>query len=229
MSEVTADVFAEYRTLCEERWGVKVVEKSDSWLMKAIAKILFFNKRFLTGYITTIGTTIYWPKADDLNHNDFSTLFHEAQHAYDYKRFPPWFILSYLSPQILTILMLLAFVALTGALWWFVFLGAVAFLAPFPSVFRTHWEMRGLGCGMAFRIWTTGSIIDRFKEFAVARFVGPDYYFMWPFKKWMRKKLARAEQKIRNGDLTEVQQATYEFLNTRGLVEADTDMPTTTG
>lgn len=222
MGVVTNEVFAEYRAFCEAEWDVKIVEKGSSGLMKAIGKVLFFNKRFLTGYITTIGTTVYWPEAEKVDRYDFATLFHEAQHAYDYKRFPPWFVSSYLSPQILTILVLLAFVAFTGNLLWLVWLFALLFIAPCPSVFRTHWEMRGLGCGMAFRIWTKGEDTERFIQFAVDRFRGSDYYFMWPFVGSMKKKLARAEQKIRNGELTEVQRATYEFLVARGLVKSDT-------
>ena len=66
MAAVSNEVFAQYRKLCEERWGIKIVEKSESKLMKAVAAILFFNKGFLTDYITTIGTTIYWPKASEI-------------------------------------------------------------------------------------------------------------------------------------------------------------------
>jgi len=218
MSFVQQEVFDDYRRLCEDKWGVRIVEKKTSRFMQVLAKILFFNKNFLNGYITTIGTTVYWPRADDLNSGDFSTLFHEAQHAYDYKKFPPWFVLSYLSPQILSLLSLLSFMALTGEYLWLAFILSIAFIAPLPSIFRTHWEMRGMSCGMAYKQWTVGKIHESTVQFGIDRFCGPDYYYMWPFKGSMKRKIARAEQMIKDGKLTEVQKETYEFLLERGLV-----------
>lgn len=218
MAVVSNKVFDEYRRLCEDKWGVKIVDKSDSTLMKAIGALLFFNKDFMKRYVTTIGTTVYWPNAQNVDARNFSTLFHEAQHAYDYKSFPPWFVLSYISPQILALLSILSFVAFTGNMFWLLWLLMLLFAAPIPSFFRTHWEMRGLSCSMAARIWTEGSITDRYREFAIQRFVGPDYYFMWPFRSWMKKKLARAEQRIRDNQLTEVQKTTKKFLVDHGLL-----------
>jgi hypothetical protein len=218
MASVSNEVFAEYRKLCEERWGVRVVEKSESKLMKAIAVVLFFNKGFLTEYITTIGTTIYWPKASELSGRDFQTLFHEAQHAYDYKKFPPWFILSYLSPQILTILALMSLIACTGNLWWLLSLLWLVMLAPIPSITRTYWEMRGYSCGIAAQVWLRGAFTERYKEHYKQSFTTAAYYFMWPFSRSMDRKLARAEQRIRADELTEVQKTTKEFLFAHGLL-----------
>jgi hypothetical protein len=59
---------------------------------------------------------------------------------------------------------------------------------------------------------------DRRKEFTVGRFTKSDYYFMWPFPKSVERMLARAEQRIRAGELTEVQKATKEFLFAHGLI-----------
>jgi hypothetical protein len=218
MASVSNEVFAEYRKLCEERWGVKVVEKSESKLMKAIAAVLFFNKGFLDHYITTIGTTIYWPKAGQISGRDFQTLFHEAQHAYDYKKLPPWFILSYLSPQILTIFALMSLLALAGNLMWLLSLLWLVMLAPLPSVMRTYWEMRGYSCGIAAQVWLQGAFSDRYKEAYKKSFTSAAYYFMWPFSRSMDRKLARAEQRIRANELTEVQKVTKEFLFGHGLV-----------
>ena len=218
MASVSNEVFADYRKLCEERWGVTIVEKSESKLMKAIAAVMFFNKTFLTEYITTIGTTIYWPKAAEVNGRDFKTLFHESQHAYDYKKFPIWFILSYLSPQIFSIFALMAFVSLTGNMLWLLSLLCLLMLAPIPSVMRTHWEVRGYSCGIAAHVWLDGVFPERYKKHYKKNFTTSAYYFMWPFSRSMDRKLKRAEQKVRMDALTEVQRATKDFLFRRGLL-----------
>jgi len=223
MAALSIDDFRAYRRLCEREWGVKIVEKKTSRFMKALAVILFFNKKFLDFYITTIGRTVYWPNADQIDQYAFSTLYHESQHAYDYSRFPPWFVASYLSPQILTLLVFFAFVAFTGDMGWLVCLGAVTFLVPYPSIFRTHWEMRGTACSMSYQIWTQGRVADGFEDHMIRRFCGSGYYFMWPFRGSVKRKLGAAEAKIRAGDLTEVQSKTYQFLVERGVVTAEAE------
>jgi predicted membrane protein len=218
MAYVSNEVFTEYRKLCEVRWGVKIAEKSESKLMKAIAAVLFFNKSFLTGYITTIGTTVYWPKADGIDGRDFKTLFHEAQHAYDYRKSPLWFVLSYLSPQVLAIFSLMSLLALTGNLLWLLSMLWLAVLAPIPSVMRTYWEMRGYSCGIAEQVWLKGAFSDFHKEYYKQSFMTAAYYFMWPFSRSMDRKLSRAEQRIRADKLTEVQKTTKEFLFEQGMI-----------
>lgn len=222
MTVITDSVFAEYRKFCEQKWSITIVEKSESRLMKAIGWLLFFNKGFMTDYITTIGTKVYWPNADKLGGQNFEVLFHESQHAYDYKRNPPWFVLSYLSPQILALLSLMSFIALTGNLLWLLSLLWLVMLAPLPSPMRNHWELRGSACNMAYTLWARGRVPSHVKERIRENFISSDYYFMWPFSRSMDKQLEQAEEKIRDGELTEVQQATGEFLVDRGLaVQSD--------
>lgn len=218
MARVSKQTFYAYRDLCKERWGIKIVEKSDSLLMKAVALLLFFNKRFMTDYITTIGTTIYWPGASSLSGRNFKTLFHEAQHAYDYKAFPPWFILSYLSPQSLSVLSFFALLAFTGDLMWLWSLCWLIMLAPIPSVMRSYWEMRGYSCGLASDIWLKGEISEQSKDRIKKNFTSADYYYMWPFTRSMERRIEKAERKIRADDLTEVQKTTKDFLLARGLL-----------
>ena len=69
-----------------------VTNKDNSKLMRFIAKLLFFNKRFMTSYVTTIGRVIYAPGGvvDDI------TLKHELKHVEDYAKNRPWFVFSYL-------------------------------------------------------------------------------------------------------------------------------------
>ena len=69
-----------------------ICKKEDSKLMKFISKLLFFNKTFMTDYVTTIGRTIYVPSG----YISSTTLRHELVHVADYNAHPVWFTLSYL-------------------------------------------------------------------------------------------------------------------------------------
>jgi hypothetical protein len=222
MAAFTSDVLQEYVRLCETEFKVKLVEKKTSIFMKMIAVILFFNKNFMTSYVTTIGRTVYWPDLEErfskYPENSFRTMFHETQHAHDGSVFKIVYELSYLSPQIGGLLSLLAFMAITFSNAWLLALLALVLIAPFPAYFRAHWEFRGSSCNMAYRIWTDDRVSDRYKDFLVQRFKGPDYYFMWPFPKSVRKKLAKIEQRIRAGKLTEVQRKTHVFLQNHGII-----------
>ena len=221
MAQITQAHLKEYIDLCEEKWGIKVVEKKYSWLMRAIGKLLFFNKGFMDHYITTIGRTVYWPNLDDALKNPdgmFDTYFHEAQHGHDFIRFSVFFILSYISPQIWMLLFPLAFLGISHGNAWWLFLLCVPLIGPIPSYFRAMWEWRGSSCNIALSIWRYGTFSDGHKEALVRRFKGPDYYYMWPFPKWFRKKLAKIEEKIRAGKLTTVQRETYKFLQDRAIV-----------
>lgn len=221
MENITEQTLREYIDLCNVKWGIKVVEKKYSWFMRAIGKLLFFNKKFMDGYITTIGKKIYWPNLDEIYKNperSFDVYFHEVQHGHDYIRFKILFILSYISPQILALPVFLALLAIPLANNWLVFLAFAVLLAPIPSYFRSLWEWRGSSCNLAMSVWRFDKVSSLQTEYLVKRFKGPDYYFMWPFTKWFRKKLAKIERRIRSGKLTEVQRETYRFLSSRAIV-----------
>ena len=219
MTAVSDEVFVDYRRFCEEQWGITIVEKNESKLMKVLAVVLFFNKGFMTNYVTTIGKKVHWPNADKLTGKDFTTLFHEVQHAVDFTKGPAWFILSYLLPQILALFVLMSFLALTGNLFWLLALPWVLMLAPLPSITRAHWELRGYSCEMAYVLWTRGYVPSHMLRRIKKEFTSSAYYFMWPFSRSMDRKLEKAEKSILNCELTEVQEETARFLVHHGVVE----------
>jgi len=219
---ITHEILQEYIELARRKYGIKVIEKKTSRFMKAIAAILFFNKSFLTGYITTIGTTIYWPDVERLETggSGFSTLFHEIQHAADFKKHPVFFVTSYLAPQIFTLFSLLAILSIWLGGWWALWLLALLCILPLPSIGRTIWETRGSSCGMSLRAWGVIKSTSEAEQddFFIKRFTGPDYYFMCPFKNivvWLANKYRK---RIESGDLTEVQRWTYTFLERHNVV-----------
>jgi len=175
--------------------GIRVRYKDSSKFMWLLGKILFFNPKFMTDYITTIHRTVYFP-TKDFTKDDYrvwSIMAHEAVHAADSKKWTfPLFASVYLFPQVLSLLALGAI----GAFWdlsYLWFLVSLVLLAPLPAYGRMKFEMRGYAVSMAAYNWTaqiqnTLSGSDRITplqespDWAVDQFVGSSYYWMWPFK-----------------------------------------------
>ena len=154
----------------------KIVNKQDSKLMKFLAKVLFFNKDFMTRYVTVIGQTVYVPSRDWMKFNPAAaliTLSHEWVHMKDNRRWKFLYTLAYLSPQIFAILAPLGF-------WnpWF-FLFALCLL-PLPSLGRSEIELRGYTMTMAVRWWLYEKEpnYERISKY----FTSSAYYWMYPVK-----------------------------------------------
>ena len=189
--------------------GFDVRVKGDSWLMKVLAKILFFNKTFMTSYVTTIGDVIYVPKSrlEAQTHRLWKTVCHEIVHVFDKSKadfgmlgFGAW----YLFPQTIAMVCLVLGAVLPFLFWstWplWLLIGLV-FAAPLPSPGRMGYEMRGYTMSMAVNYWRKGSITDEQKRDIEENFTGPDYYFMWPFKKSVRDRIDEAIVAIERGDV----------------------------
>ena len=158
--------------------GVTITPKSQSWFMKVLSKILFFNKNFLTSYTTTIGKTIY---ASDMFYSKpqkerIVTLAHEYVHVQQRK----WMWL-YLMPQIFAIFAILGFWL---SPWFFL---CLLFLAPLPSP-RAYLELEAYKVTVLMTYW----ILERKANISqiAKNFSGPQYYFMLPFgSKKIQQKL----------------------------------------
>ena len=174
----------------------KLIDKRDSLLMKLLSKILFFNKRFMSSYVTVIGNKVYVPQLPWKENNPYGAtevLAHEWVHMKDNKRLGIVFKLLYLMPQILTPLFLLGF----WNPWFFL---AVLCALPFPAPWRAKFELRGYTISMAVRYWILKK--EPNYDFFVKQFTGPNYYFMYPFKDDVRARLEEEFQRIR-ADLLE--------------------------
>jgi hypothetical protein len=220
---LTKQDLLDYQALLEKELGLKVVEKTTSRFMKFLARLLFFNKQFLTGYITIIGKTIYWPNIEktfgDNPVNDFSVMFHEGQHEDDRRRLPVLYELAYISPQILALLSLLFILGFWFGWWWFIAVLAIGLLAPIPSPGRMFIEMRGYGCNLAFAIWYHGRITTAMLEGSAREFTEvKTYYGMWPFEQDVCRRFGKIERDVRSGKLTRHQRLTYQFLADRALI-----------
>lgn len=183
--------------------------KDESKFMKFLGKLLFFNPKFMTNYITTIGNTSYFPNrqevesAKDLNYLD--VLAHEFVHVQDYNRHKFLFIFLYLLPLTLAPLMLL-FIILK---WWVGLLLFLVCLCPLPAYGRKKYEFRGYTMTMLISDEANKEInmslearktdLESWVDIINSYFTTGAYYFMWPFG--VKKELEKTIDKILNNKL----------------------------
>ena len=185
----------------------EIVSKTTSFLMKVLSIILFFNRSFMTSYISVIYPRMYVPKLPLKENDHYSAILvlaHEWVHLSDRKRFGLLFDIGYLFPQCLAFLSLLApFLSV----WWLL---CLLFLLPIPSPTRAWLEFRGYSMTMACKWWLTGNEINYY--WIERQFVGQWYYFMWPFKGIVRKMFEKQMEKIKNDDLSPEQRKVKEII-----------------
>ncbi len=176
--------------------GSEIRSKKQSTMMKFLSKLMFFNKRFMIGYVTTWYPHIYVPKLPWREKNDapaIATLAHEWVHLHDRQRLGWLFNFLYIMPQCFFIFGLLAF-------WNPWFLLFFLFLLPIPSPGRAWAEFRGYRMSIAVYYWISGQKVDL--KWIVDQFVSSNYYFMWPFRGWLMKKFQKEFEKIKNNELS---------------------------
>lgn len=184
--------------------GFEVRYKDRSGWQRLISLLLFFNRGYMTRYTTTLYPYVYYP-SQEFEESDFAsrffTLAHEYVHLHDMKEHRLWFPVSYLSPQIWSLLSL----GSIGAIWnpWFwLFLCALLLLLPFPSPDRARWEMRGYGMNLFLEHHLYGQISDATILRIEKQFTGAAYYFMWPLKAQVSECLGEMVRSIQKGAIT---------------------------
>ena len=191
--------------------GLKIEYKDKSLLMKIISVILFFNPKFMTYFVTTIGKTIYvpgaWRTANFSLYSALGIISHEYMHVRDYQRYSLFFGLIYLFPVSLLPFVITLFFILP---WPFVVGLVLLCLAPLPAPGRMYFELRGYIMSMfvfnhlAKKDGMTKTIrlnnLLRMAELYNSQFTGSNYYFMWPFG--VKDKLQNNIDAIISGDIT---------------------------
>jgi len=174
-------------------YNIKIAFKNESFLMKVVGFLLFFNRRFMTSFISTLGHTVYFPSKEWLEKNKHiahKILAHEIVHIHDRdimnKKFGfITYSLLYLFPQILSLFSLLSFLAFINFNWIFCLLFLI-FLVPIPAPGRYYIEVSGYAMTMFFKslyVTYSGGTYDpkRHATDLSQYFTNSDYYFMWPF------------------------------------------------
>ena len=166
--------------------NLKVKYKDESWFMKLLGYILFFNKSFMTDYTTTIGSTIYFPSRAKVEARQLSSiivLLHELVHIYDSQKLTKLlFGFLYLSPQILAPLSLL--------LWlinWKIAMIGFVLLLPIPAYFRMYFEKRAYTASLYVlkalgKKYNFPPMLSTNRDCFIKQFKNSAYYYMWVFK-----------------------------------------------
>ena len=145
--------------LADKLPGFNVKFKNESLLMKIIGTLLFFNKTFMTEFVTTIGYAVYFPNKSYIDGSGYgalaamATLAHEYRHAKDANKITRvLFGMLYLLPQIFAIPGLLSICIFVPLLicgivswsWWMLLiLLMVLCAAPLPAYYRMKYEVNG--------------------------------------------------------------------------------------
>lgn len=181
MSAVQAGLLAEMPDL-------QITPKAASLAWRALGALMFFNKNFMTMFFTTIRRHVYAPSS--YAPSDWGSIAHEGVHARDDHAHPVWFKVSYLFPQLLAPLALLALGALWGSHWWLL---AVLFLVvlPLPSPGRVRWERRAYLMTMCCDVAggdLTAITNPAYQQWMIDTYCGSNYAWM----SWSRRRTALA-------------------------------------
>ena len=162
--------------------GFEVRFKNESWSQKLLGTLLFFNPNYITGFITTFYPYVYFPTKEGYEANptnSFIILAHEFVHLYDDKNNLS-FKISYLFPQILSVLFILSGLISLFFSWIpFVILLTIGVLCllPLPAPYRVHWEKRGYAMSMFVINHITQGDYE-IKNFLKETFLGWSYFKM---------------------------------------------------
>lgn len=171
--------------------GITIRYKNEHWWWRALGKNL------CDGYVTTLGTTVYVPNRAWVEENyerAWRILCHELVHVEDYRDCKPGFLfyVLYAFPHWLALLALLS-----PILWAWWPLAFLAFLAPIPSPWRRHFEMRGYAMELAIGFWLRNTGVSQAsKQEVIEHLTGASYYWTWPFKERITREVGRWTRRI---------------------------------
>ena len=175
-----------------------VKRKADTWHQKLIGWLMKFNKSYMTNFYTTFGYTTYIPLGSDGAPWEWEVLCHEGRHGFQAKLFTrPLFALLYAIPAIFA----LGFLGF-GLFWsWWWGLGALFMLLPLPAIFRAMFEFDAFCVTMAVAYWENSEQVNDWfiDTHMIPHFTGPNYYFMWPFKKALKYAFNAFKKDLESG------------------------------
>lgn len=187
---------------------VKIRRKQDSLLMRLLALLFKIFRVDFNQFVTTIGSTIYWPSRLPVIHlgeSSIPTLFHETIHIVDYRKNRVGFVLTYASPQIWSIPafivgLILSFTGILSAGLVLILLSAVLLFLPSP--WRTKYEIRGYAGSVFARClldksWDSAEQLA--KDFA-NMLCSPAYLFPCHGKRKVSEAIYRTALEYRDSD-----------------------------
>lgn len=206
MDEITNPELRAVIDLCHaEIPGFEIRFKNTSKWMKFLNFFVqIFNSRFMTEYITTTGSHVYFPSKEYLIQGQnrlLGVLAHELVHMLERARLGDTrYFLQYAFPQILAVLSLFAILAIWSP-WFLLALLFLLALAPLPAPGRRDIELDGYTMSMAVTYWQRKNITDTEIEWYAQQFSGAAYYFMWPLHSRIVNALRLRALLIRTGEV----------------------------
>lgn len=87
---------------------------------------------------------------------------------------------------------------------WGIFFLLTYVLLPLPTLFagRAHWEFRGYAQNMIVRYEERGEISDSYLDWIESQYTGSLYFWMWPWRRGVRKRLERLRDDIYSGKVS---------------------------
>ena len=173
--------YEEVRTYMISKYGSRIIKKNNSFLMKTINVILIvltlgMMRRFMTGFITTLGEVVYVPEDWDTRpaRAKAIVLRHEMVHMSQKARMGTFlFVLSYL-------------------FWIF----PVGLAKGRRDLEAEAYEESMSGWAQAMGVTVLDD--ENFKEGIIGHFMGPSYFWMWPFRKSMETWYTEVVQRIKS-------------------------------
>ena len=195
-----------------------IAYKDESFLMKIINIILFFNKDFMTQFTTTIGSTIYFPSRKWVDVRPLSSkviLLHELIHISDAEKYSKiLFGILYLSPAILSLFA----IPLMVFHWWLGLIWLILCLSPVPAYFRMKFELKAYTFSIyaLYQLNKKNNYNIKFEQqiqFFTDQFTSSAYYYMWPFGNSIKNHLNAAYSRFQIGDRPFYEPEYYDMID----------------
>lgn len=193
----------------------KVIAKKDSRLHRFIDWCLRcpwikgkeINPHYMTKYWTTIGHTVAYPneEREDQHYHNWSVLPHEGKHSFQAKKwssflFGTFYLLG--TPVYFIAMALLCWPFFIWLPWWsgVAWLGAGLLLSIPPfGYWRARWELQAFRISIALRYWRRAIVDNTYLESIADHFTKSDYFWMWPFRKSVLKRLDHYRNEVTSG------------------------------
>lgn len=208
--ETTSPQLQRMLDLCvQEEPTFRIRFKSETWWWKVLyyTAIWMFNRRFMTHYATTVGTTVYLPNREYMESGGnklVGLLAHELVHMKDRREMGRvTYYFKYGSPQIFALLSVLSIFAI-WSLPMLVFLSFLLCVLPLPSPGRKELELNGFTMSLAVQYWKDGSVHPAYISEYAKYFLGSEYFFMWPFRSSIESALRARLKQIESGEILKI-------------------------
>ena len=175
--------------------GTVFFPKRGIWYHRLFEKLLFWmpKNRYMGRFWTTVGMTIAHPAGLG---DHWWTLAHEGRHVEQpvdvFRNRTVGNILHsvfYLFPQILAPVVAVVFCLCMGP--WWALLGLVCLL-PWPSPYRAWAELDAYKITVMVHQWKYGEVNNGFIDSYTSNFCDSTYWFMWPFRRFVKVRLRSA-------------------------------------